>query len=119
MIIMTNVANIMTVGAFFNGYQVATIALVTALIRFIPFLLFKDRQTPKLISYLGTVLPMAIMGMLVVFCLKSISFGIFADWVPAFIAIIAVIVLHTWRRNTLLSILGGTIIYMVLINLVF
>jgi len=111
--------NVTTIGGLFTVSQVAIIAVVTALIRFIPFLIFKDRETPKLVSYLGAVLPMAIMGMLVVFCLKSVSFGILADWLPALIAVLAVMVLHVWKRNTLLSILGGTVFYMVLINLIF
>lgn len=99
--------------------QVVIIAAVTALIRFLPFLVLKNRETPKIITYLGTVLPMAIMGMLVVFCLKAISFDILVNWLPAFISIVAVVLMHVWKRNTLLSILGGTVLYMLLINFVF
>lgn len=99
--------------------QVAAIALVTAALRFLPFLIFGGkRKTPPFIAYLGQVLPYAIMGMLVVYCLKGISFAATADWLPALAATAAVILLHIWKRQTLISILGGTILYMLLINLI-
>ena len=97
---------------------VAVIALVTALLRFLPFLVFNGtRSVPKVIHYLGNVLPYSIMGMLVVYCLKEVSFGGYANWVPELISIVAVVLLHVWKRNTLLSIIGGTICYMFLIRL--
>lgn len=96
---------------------VMVIAIVTALLRFLPFLVFNGTRTvPKVIHYLGNVLPYSIMGMLVVYCLKDISFGKFGDWLPEFISVIGVVLLHVWKRNTLLSIIGGTICYMLLIR---
>lgn len=96
---------------------VVVIAIVTALLRFLPFLIFSGTRTvPKVIHYLGNVLPYSIMGMLVVYCLKEVSFGTYANWLPELISVIAVVLLHVWKRNTLLSIIGGTICYMVLIQ---
>ena len=99
---------------------VALIALVTALTRFLPFLVFGEkRKTPKLIAKLGRVLPFAIMGMLVVYCLKGVSFGSLGDFLPALIACAVVVALHIWRKNTLLSIISGTLCYMLLVQFVF
>jgi branched-subunit amino acid transport protein AzlD len=100
--------------------SVAVIALVTAALRFLPFALFGNgKKTPKIIEKLSSMLPYAIMGMLVVYCLKDVSFGSLRGFLPAFIASAVVIVLHVWRRNTLLSIISGTISYMLLVQLVF
>ena len=95
-------------------------AAVTLLTRALPFLLFgrSDKQ-PRIILYLGRVLPPAIIAMLVVYCLRGISFAAAADWVPALVASAAVVALHLWKRNNMLSILGGTVLYMVLIQAVF
>lgn len=98
--------------------MVAVIAAVTALIRFLPFLVF-HKHTPRAVLYLGQVLPYAIMGMLVVYCLKNISFSKAAGWLPDFLAVALVAVLHKWKHNTLLSILAGTVFYMVLVQAVF
>ena len=96
---------------------VAVIAIVTALLRFLPFLVFSGkREVPKVVHYLGNVLPYSIMGMLVVYCLKEVSFGNFGGWLPELISVVAVVLLHVWKRNTLLSIIGGTICYMLLIR---
>lgn len=98
--------------------MVAIIAAVTALLRFLPFLVFDGkRKIPSVVRYLGTVLPCAIMAMLVVYCLKGISFGAAVQWLPSLIAVAAVVGLHVWKRNTLLSIIGGTACYMLLIRL--
>ena len=95
-------------------------ALVIAATRFLPFLIFgKKRKTPPVIEYLGTVLPCAIMGMLVVYCLKDISFLRSPYGLPELIACCVVAALHVWKRNSLLSIGGGTVCYMLLIQLVF
>lgn len=94
--------------------------LVTMATRFIPFLIFGEkRKTPAIIEYLGTVLPCAIMGMLVVYCLKDISFLASPFGIPEIISCIVVAALHIWKRNSLLSIGGGTVCYMLLAQLVF
>lgn len=97
--------------------SIAIMSIVTALLRFLPFLIFRNRQTPAIISYLGTVLPCAIMGMLVVYCLKGVNFTGIKEWVPALIAGSSVVGLHAWKRNTLLSIIAGTAIYMILLRM--
>lgn len=102
--------------------QVLTIAAVvlgTMTTRFLPFLLFPEgKQPPAFVRYLGTVLPAAVMGLLVIFCLKD---AIFTTWhgLPEIIAILAVGLLHRWKKNIFLSIAGGTILYMVLVQQVF
>lgn len=94
--------------------------LVTIAIRFLPFLIFGGkRKTPALISYLGTVLPYAIMGMLVVYCLRNVSFFGGSHGIPGIVACVLVAVLHLWKRNTLISIIGGTVCYMFLVQMVF
>ena len=99
---------------------VAVIALVTALTRFLPFLAFGGGKTPKIIEKLGGLLPYAIMGMLVVYCLKGISFTAGAGgFLPEIISVAVVCAIHVWRRNTLLSIISGTASYMLLVQLVF
>ena len=99
---------------------VAVIALVTALIRFLPFIVFNgNRQTPKIIEKLGRVLPYAIMGMLVVYCLKDVNFSDVSDFVPQLIACLVVGVLYIWKRNTLISIVCGTVCYMILVQAIF
>lgn len=105
---------------FHSALLIAVIALVTAALRFLPFLIFGEgRQTPPLITHLGKVLPFAIMGMLVVYCLKGITFSAVAGWVPSAIACAVTGVLYVWKRNTLLSILAGTVCYMLLVQMVF
>ncbi len=100
--------------------SVAVIALTTALLRFLPFLIFgKGRKTPKIIDKLSRVLPLAIMGMLVVYCLRSVSFASVEGFLPALIACLVVGILYVWRRNTLISIILGTVCYMLLVQLVF
>ena len=100
---------------------VAIIALVTALIRFLPFMVFGGkRKVPKFIEKLGKMLPYAIMGMLVVYCLRDVSFtaGV-SGFLPSLIACAVVAALHIWRRNTLLSIIVGTVCYMILVQVIF
>ena len=99
---------------------VAVAAVVTAATRFLPFLIFGEkRKTPAIIEYLGKVLPFAIMGMLVIYCLKGVSFAAFPFGIPEMIGCLVVILLHIWKRNTLLSIGAGTVCYMLLVQLVF
>ena len=99
---------------------IAVCAVVTAVLRFLPFLIFgENRKTPEVIAYLGKVLPFAIMGMLVVYCLKDISFTGAPFGIPEILGCVAVAGLHVWKRNTLLSIGVGTVCYMLLVQLVF
>lgn len=99
---------------------VALCALGTMLTRFLPFMIFRaDKPTPKYIQYIGNALPPAIFGMLVVYCLKDVSIFGGSHGIPEAIAIAAVIALHLWKRNMLLSIAGGTVCYMLLVQLVF
>ena len=97
---------------------VSVLALVTILLRFLPFLIFR-KQTPAYITYLGRVLPPAIIGMLVVYCLKDITLTVRPHGLPELIAAACVVGLQVWRRNALISILSGTILYMLLIQTVF
>lgn len=97
---------------------VLIMAGITILIRFLPFWIFR-KGTPKPILYLGQVLPYAIMGMLVVYCLKGISFTTGARGIPEILSVLLVVLLHKWKHNTLLSIPAGTICYMVLVQMVF
>ena len=93
---------------------------VTLLLRFLPFLIFNGkRETPPYIIYLGKVLPYAIMGMLVIYCLRGISFTAAANFLPELIACAVVVLTHVWKRNTLLSIISGTVCYMLLVQFVF
>lgn len=99
---------------------VAVIALVTAALRFFPFIIFgKSKKTPKIIEKLGKLLPTAIMGMLVIYCLKDINFTSLTSVIPAAIACVIVSLLYIWKRNTLLSIIVGTVSYMLMVQLVF
>ena len=103
--------------------QILTIALCalgTMLTRFLPFIVFSSKKpTPKFIQYLGKALPCAIFGMLVVYCLKDVNILGGSHGLPELIAIAATILLHLWRRQMLLSIAGGTVCYMLLVQLVF
>ena len=99
---------------------ILVMAAVTALLRFLPFWVFGGkRQTPAIITYLGKVLPCAIMGMLVVYCLKDISFTGAPFGIPEILGCAVVTILHIWKRNTLLSIGAGTVCYMLLVQFVF
>ena len=98
---------------------VAAVVLGPMTTRCLPFLLFPEgKQPPAFIRYLGTVLPSAVIGLLVVFCLKD---AVFTSWhgLPELLGILAVALLHRWKKNILLSIAGGTIFYMVLVQMVF
>ena len=99
---------------------IGLVALGTMATRFLPFLLFPaDKPTPPVVRYLGRVLPGAVFGLLVVYCLKDVSLLSGSRGIPEAIAIAAVAALHLWKRQTLLSIAGGTILYMVLVQCVF
>ncbi|MBQ4624842.1 MAG: AzlD domain-containing protein [Clostridia bacterium] len=98
----------------------AVVSMVTALIRFLPFWIFGGgRKTPPVVEKLGRVLPYAVMGMLVVYCMKGVEFSTLSGFLPALIATLVVVGLHLWKRNTLISIVCGTISYMLMVQLVF
>lgn len=103
--------------------QIITIGMIvlgTMLTRFLPFLLFPaGKPTPKYIQYLGKVLPSAVFGLLIIYCLKGVSILGGSHGIPELISIVLVVLLHLWKRQMLLSIAGGTICYMLLIQLVF
>ena len=95
-------------------------AAVTIALRFLPFVIFSGkRETPEVITYLGKYLPYAIMAMLVVYCLKSVNLLAAPFGLPELIGVVAVVLLHLWRRNTLISIAGGTVLYMLMIQFIF
>lgn len=109
--ILTNTQSLILIGL---------IALGTQITRALPFILFPEsKETPKYIKYLGKVLPYAAMGLLVVYCLKNVSFLSSPYGLPEAIAVLCVVLLHLWKKNTLLSIGGGTVVYMVLVQLIF
>ncbi len=98
--------------------QILTIGIVvlgTMLTRFLPFLIFSHGKTPAFIQYLGRVLPYAVIGLLVVYSLKD-SLGGTGAFLPELLALIVIFLLHKWKKNTLLSIAGGTVFYMILIQ---
>lgn len=103
--------------------QIVTIALCvlgTMTTRFLPFIIFSEkRPTPKYVQYLGKALPSAIFGMLVVYCLKNVTVFSRNHGLPELIAIVATVILHLWKKQMLLSIAGGTVCYMLLVQLVF
>ena len=96
------------------------IALGAVTTRFTPFLLFPEtKEQPKTIVYLGRILPPAMMGLLVIYCLKNISLINAPHGIPELIAITAIVFLHKWKHNVLLSIGAGTVLYMFLVQVVF
>lgn len=101
-----------------SGILVAIMAIVTILLRFLPFWVFK-KNTPKYISYLGEVLPSAIIGMLVVYCLRNTDIIVAPHGLPELIATAIVVGLQIWKRNALVSILSGTVAYMLMVQLFF
>lgn len=99
---------------------IAAIVVATMLTRFIPFLLFPaGKPTPKYIQYLGKVLPAAVFGLLVIYCLKDVSLFAGSHGIPELISIVLVVALHLWKKQMLVSIAGGTICYMMLVQMVF
>ena len=99
---------------------VLVVTVMTLATRALPFLVFGGkRQPPKAIMYLGKVLPCAIMAMLVVYCLKNVSFATWPHGIPEAIGVVLAAALHVWKRNTLLSIAASTVVYMLLVQLVF
>ncbi|NRD79816.1 AzlD domain-containing protein [Bacillus sp. BRMEA1] len=103
--------------------QIITIAMVvlgTMLTRFLPFIVFPSgKPTPNYVQYLGKMLPSAVIGLLVIYCFKDVNLLYGSHGFPEFIAVAVVAFLHFWKKKMLLSIAGGTIVYMVLVQLVF
>ena len=95
---------------------IGVIAVVTWALRAFPFLLFGNRPLPKVIRYLGKALPPAIMTVLVIYCLRDISFGQSPFGIPEFAACALVVILQVVRKNMYLSIIAGTVCYMILIR---
>lgn len=101
-------------------FTLLVIILVTILTRALPFLFFPaGKKTPEIINYLGAVLPFAAMAMLVVYCFKSVSVLEGSHGIPEFLAAAFVLCVHKWKHNMLLSIGGGTVLYMFLVQVIF
>lgn len=99
---------------------IGMVILGTVATRFLPFLVFPaDKPTPKYIQYLGKMLPSAALGLLVIYCFKDVSLFSGTHGIPELISVAVTIVLHIWKRQMLVSIAGGTIIYMLLVQFVF
>ena len=99
---------------------ILAVSLGTQITRWLPFLLFPEsKQPPKVVLYLGKVLPPAMMGLLVVYCLRSVDLLSGSHGLPEAIAVAVIAALHLWKRNVLLSIAGGTAVYMLLVQVVF
>lgn len=101
-------------------YAILVIATVTFGTRLAPFILFgKGKSTPEYVNYLGNYLPPAIISMLIIYCLKNVSLSAFPFGIPELVGVVSVVLLHLWKRNNLLSIIGGTIVYMIGVQLIF
>ncbi|HGA1022295.1 TPA: branched-chain amino acid transporter permease [Bacillus cereus] len=110
----------MTMSIFQQIITISMVVLGTMLTRFLPFVVFpSDRPTPQYVQYLGRVLPSAVIGLLVIYCFKDVNLFNGSHGIPELIAVALVMVLHLWKRQMLLSIAGGTIIYMVLVQFLF
>ncbi len=108
---MTIIHQIITIGAVVAG---------TVVTRFLPFILFPEHKKPPVfIKYLGTVLPAAVIGLLVIYCFKNTSFFTEYHGLPEIIAVVSIIFLYLWKGNMLVCILGGTVIYMFLVQFIF
>ncbi|MBQ0027761.1 MAG: AzlD domain-containing protein [Lachnospiraceae bacterium] len=103
-----------------SAWIVAVASLVTIAIRFLPFILFPEsREVPKFLTYLSNVLPAAIMGMLVVYCFRNTDVVAFPYAIPEILATAVVVGSYLWKKNFLISIAVGTVLYMILVQLVF
>ena len=99
---------------------ICVISVVTIILRFLPFIIFNSKkEPPKIITYLRNILPFSVMAMLVVYCFKDITIINFPFGLPELIAGIVVVLLHIWKKNTLLSVISGPIVYMLLIQFIF
>ena len=110
----------MTVHFIDSIFIILAVSIATFFTRILPFLLFSGkRKTPITIQYLGKVLPSAIIGMLIIYCLKETPFSSSPYGTPEIISILLILAVHLWKRNTLLSIATGTITYMCLVQFIF
>lgn len=110
----------MNVNNIYTLSSILVMALITFVIRVAPFVFFgKDKTTPKYIVYIGKYLPPAIIAMLIIYCLRNINILSSPFGIPEAIGIVAVTLLHIWKRNNLISILGGTALYMVCVQFIF
>lgn len=110
----------MTINVTQQMITIAMVVLGTMLTRFLPFIFFPSgRPTPNYVQYLGKVLPSAVIGLLVIYCFKDVSLLSGSHGIPEFIGVAAVALLHFWKKKMLLSIAGGTIVYMILVQMVF
>lgn len=110
----------MTMGITQQVITIAMVVLSTMFTRFLPFIVFpSNKPTPKYVQYLGKVLPSAVLGLLIVYCFKDVSLLSGSRGIPEFIGVAVVGLLHLWKRKMFLSIAGGTVIYMILVQLVF
>lgn len=99
---------------------IACVVLGTLTTRFLPFIIFSsDKETPKYIKYLGYMLPPAVFGLLVVYSLREVEITSVSGFLPELLAVGLIIILHYWKKSMLLSIAGGTIFYMILVQMVF
>ena len=103
------------------GITIAVCTAATMLTRFLPFLIFssKDQDPPEVVRYLGRVLPAAIFGMLIVYCLRNVTPLSGSHGIPEAIAVAVTVALHKWKHQTLVSIAGGTVCYVLLVQMVF
>lgn len=107
----------MQMTAFQIVVTILAVAAGTMITRFLPFVMFpENKSTPPIVAFLGHVLPPAMMGLLVVYCLKSVSVLQAPHGIPELISIAVIVILHKWKSNVLLSIGGGTILYMILVQ---
>ncbi|MBA9026025.1 branched-chain amino acid transporter permease [Peribacillus huizhouensis] len=110
----------MTMGITQQIIIIAMVVLGTMLTRFVPFLVFPTgKPTPKYIQYLGKVLSSAVFGLLIIYCLRDVSLFSRSHGIPEFMGVTIVVLLHVWKKNMFLSIAGGTIVYMVLVQMIF
>ena len=101
-----------------SALLIAAMSVTTILLRFLPFLVF-GKTTPKYVTYLGKVLPPAVIGLLVIYCLKDLRFSVHPFGIPELIAAACVAAVQVWKRSSLISILTGTVVYMLLLQMVF
>lgn len=110
----------MNVNNSYTLIAILVIGIVTFAIRIAPFILFgKDKATPKYIEYIGKYLPPAVIAMLIIYCLRNVNISTFPFGIPEAIGVVTVAILHIWKRNNLISIIGGTAIYMIAIQFIF